>query len=117
MPLVLTLNPSVPAATVPELIASAKANPGRLAIASGGIGSVQHVAGELFKLMAGVDLLHVPYRGNPRADLIGGQVQLMFDSGDQGNTPADQIGRQRRQSIELAICPSVLDRHVPATIR
>jgi tripartite-type tricarboxylate transporter receptor subunit TctC len=79
-PLVLLLNPSVPAKTVPELIAQAKANPGRINMASGGNGSINHVAGELFKMMAGVDLVHVPYRGAGPAltDLLGGQVDLLF---------------------------------------
>ncbi len=79
---VMDVNPSVPAKTVPQFIAYAKANPGKLNMASYGIGSVPHVAGELFKLMAGVDLVHVPYRGSTPAltDLLGGQVQVMFDS-------------------------------------
>jgi tripartite-type tricarboxylate transporter receptor subunit TctC len=71
----------VPAKTVPEFIAYAKANPGKINMASGGIGSTLHVAGELFKMMAGVNLVHVPYRGDAPAlvDLMGGQVQVMFD--------------------------------------
>jgi tripartite-type tricarboxylate transporter receptor subunit TctC len=79
---VLEVNPSVPANTVPEFIAYAKANPGKINMASGGIGSSQHVAGELFKLMTGVDLVHVPYRGVAPAltDLLGGQVQVLFDT-------------------------------------
>jgi tripartite-type tricarboxylate transporter receptor subunit TctC len=80
IPQVLEVHPSVPAATVPEFIAYAKANPGKLNMASGGIGGTPHVAGELFKMMAGVDIVHVPYRGNPRPDLLGGQVQVMFDT-------------------------------------
>jgi tripartite-type tricarboxylate transporter receptor subunit TctC len=77
---VLELHPSVPARTVPEFIAYAKANPGKLGMASGGIGSPEHVAGELFKMLAGVDMLHVPYRGSGPAvvDLLGGQVQVYF---------------------------------------
>jgi tripartite-type tricarboxylate transporter receptor subunit TctC len=78
VPLVLEVHPSVPATTVPEFIAYAKANPGKLAMASGGEGSPQHLAGELFKMMAGVDMLHVPYRGNMLPDLIAGQVQVYF---------------------------------------
>jgi tripartite-type tricarboxylate transporter receptor subunit TctC len=80
-PLVMEVNPSFPAKTVPEFIAYAKAYPGRIIMASGGIGNSTHVSGELFKMMAGVDLLHVPYRGSPPAltDLISGQVQVMFD--------------------------------------
>jgi tripartite-type tricarboxylate transporter receptor subunit TctC len=80
VPHVLVVNLSVPVATVPELIAYAKANPGKLNMASGSVGGTPHVAGELFKMMAGIDMLHVPYRGNPRPDLIGGQVQVMFDT-------------------------------------
>ena len=76
----MLVNPSVPAKTIPEFIAYAKANPGKLSMASAGVGTPGHLAGELFKLMAGVDMVHVPYRsGAPaQADLIGGQVQLMF---------------------------------------
>ena len=80
IPQVMEVNLSVPAETVPEFIAYAKANPGKLNMASGGIGGSQHLAGELFKLMTGVDLLHVPYRDNPRPDLLSGQVQVMFDT-------------------------------------
>ncbi len=81
VPLVMEVNPSFPAKTVPEFIAYAKAHPGKINMASGGIGGPQHVAGELFKYMAGVDLVHVPYRGSTPAlvDLMGGQVQVMFD--------------------------------------
>ena len=76
----MVVNPSVPAKTVPEFIAYAKANPGKINMASAGIGSAPHVAGELFKMMAGVDLVHVPYRGmRLLTDLLGGQVQVMFD--------------------------------------
>ncbi len=79
--LVMEVNPSFPARTVPEFIAYAKANPGKINMASGGTGNSTHVTGELFKMMAGVDLLHVPYRGSPPAltDLIGERVQVMFD--------------------------------------
>ncbi len=63
VPNVMVVNPSVPAKTVPEFIAYAKANPGKINMASAGIGSTTHVFGELFKMMAGVDLVHVPYRG------------------------------------------------------
>ena len=79
-PFVMLVNPSVPVHTVAEFIAYAKANPGRLNMASGGNATTTHVAGELFKMMAGVDMLHVPYRGEPPAltDLIAGQVQMMF---------------------------------------
>jgi tripartite-type tricarboxylate transporter receptor subunit TctC len=81
VPLVMEVNPSFPAKTVPEFIAYAKANPGKINMASAGIGGPQHVAGELFKFMAGVDLVHVPYRGSTPGltDLLAGQVQVMFD--------------------------------------
>jgi tripartite-type tricarboxylate transporter receptor subunit TctC len=81
VPLVMEVHPSVPAKTVPEFIAYAKANPGKINMASAGVGGPQHLAGELFKAMAHVDLVHVPYRGSPPAitDLLAGQVQVMFD--------------------------------------
>jgi tripartite-type tricarboxylate transporter receptor subunit TctC len=79
---VMEVNPLVPVKTVPEFIAYAKANPGKINMASAGIGTPQHVAGELFKIMTGVRMTHVPYRGAAPAltDLIGGQVQVMFDN-------------------------------------
>jgi tripartite-type tricarboxylate transporter receptor subunit TctC len=79
-PNVLLVNPLVPAKTVPEFIAYAKAHPGQLTMASAGNGSSSHMSGELFKMMAGVDMVHVPYRGGGPAltDLLGGQVQVMF---------------------------------------
>jgi tripartite-type tricarboxylate transporter receptor subunit TctC len=77
-PGVMAVNPSFPATTVPEFIAYAKANPGKINMASGGIGSLPHVAGELFKFMTGVDMVHVPYRGSYLPDLLGGQVQVAF---------------------------------------
>jgi tripartite-type tricarboxylate transporter receptor subunit TctC len=81
VPLVMEVHPSVPAKTVPEFIAYAKANPGKINYASAGNGTPQHVAGELFKMMAGVNMLHVPYRGAAPAvtDMISGHVQVMFD--------------------------------------
>jgi tripartite-type tricarboxylate transporter receptor subunit TctC len=81
VPNVLEVSPSVPVQTVPELIAYAKANPGKLNFASGGIGSSAYVFGELFKSMTGVDMRHVPYRGSAPAliDLFSGQVHVMFD--------------------------------------
>ena len=80
-PLVLEVHPSVPVKTVPEFIAYAKEHPGKLNMASGGIGNSTHMAGELFKMMTGINLVHVPYRGSAPAvtDLIAGQVQVMFD--------------------------------------
>jgi tripartite-type tricarboxylate transporter receptor subunit TctC len=79
---VMEVNPSFPAKTVPEFIAHAKAHPGEISFASAGNGSVAHVTGELFKMMTGVNMLHVPYRGAPPAltDLIAGQVHVMFDN-------------------------------------
>lgn len=79
--LVMEVNPAVPAKTVPEFIAYAKANPGKLNMASGGNGTTDHVCGELFKMMAGVNMVLVPYRGGAPAltDLLGGQVQVLFD--------------------------------------
>ncbi len=79
---VMTVNPSVPAKTVPEFIAYAKANPGKINMASAGVGSPSHVTGELFKMMTGINMLHVPYRGSPPVftDLIAGQVQVTFQT-------------------------------------
>jgi tripartite-type tricarboxylate transporter receptor subunit TctC len=81
-PAVLVVNPSVPAKTVPEFIAYAQANPGKLTMASAGSGTPPHIAGELFKMMTGVNMLHVPYPGGGPAliDLLGGQVQVLFGS-------------------------------------
>jgi tripartite-type tricarboxylate transporter receptor subunit TctC len=81
-PYVMVVNLSVPATTAPEFIAYAKANPRKLTMASAGTGTASHVAGELFKMMAGIDMVHVPYRGGGPAlnDLLGGQVQVMFPS-------------------------------------
>jgi tripartite-type tricarboxylate transporter receptor subunit TctC len=80
-PFVMLVNPSFPAKTVPEFIAYAKANPGKINMASGGNGTASHIAGELFKFMAGVDMVHVPYKGSAPSitDLLGGQVQVDFD--------------------------------------
>ena len=80
-PMLLVANPSVPAKTVTELIAHAKANPGKVTMASFGTGTVSHLAGELFKMMAGVEMVHVPYRGSAPmvTDLLAGQVQVAFD--------------------------------------
>ena len=80
LPLIMLVHPSVPVKTVPEFIAYAKANPGKISMASTGIGSPTHMSGELFKMMAGVDMVHVPYRGGTAVltDLIGGQVQVLF---------------------------------------
>jgi tripartite-type tricarboxylate transporter receptor subunit TctC len=82
MPNVMEVNPSFPAKTVPEFIAYAKANPGKINMATGGNGTSNHVSGELFKMMTGINMVHVPYRGGGPAlsDLISGQVQVMFDN-------------------------------------
>ena len=79
VPAVVMVNPGVPAKTIPEFIAYAKANPGKINMSSPGIGSINHVAGELFKMMAGVNLVHVPYRTSQFPDLLGGQVQITFN--------------------------------------
>ncbi len=79
-PIILSVNPSLPPKTLPQFIAYAKANPGRLSMASPGNGTTPHIAGELFKIMVGIDMIHVPYRGGAPAltDLAGGQVQVAF---------------------------------------
>jgi tripartite-type tricarboxylate transporter receptor subunit TctC len=81
VPNVLEINPSVPTKTIPEFIEYAKANPGKISMASGGNGTASHVSGELFKMMTGVNMVRVPYRGTAPAltGLLGGQVQVMFD--------------------------------------
>jgi tripartite-type tricarboxylate transporter receptor subunit TctC len=80
-PFVMVVNAAFPAKTIPEFIAYAKANPGKINFASGGTGFASHLSGELFKMMTGVNMIHVPYRGQSAAmtDLLGGQVQVMFD--------------------------------------
>jgi tripartite-type tricarboxylate transporter receptor subunit TctC len=99
-PNVMVVNPSVPATTVPEFIAYAKANPGKISMASVGIGTVPHVAGELFNIMAGVNLVHVPYRGAPAAfsDLIAGQVQVNFPPID-GSIEHIRTGKLRALAV------------------
>src|SRR5215207_3189693 len=81
-PNVVVVHPSLPIKSIPELIAYAKANPGKLNMASSGNGSTIHMSGELFKMMTGINMIHVPYRGGALAltDLVGGQVQVMFDN-------------------------------------
>ena len=115
IPLVMEVNPSVPANTIPEFVAYAKANPGKINMASGGTGSPLHVAGELFKMMAGVDMIHVPYRSEALAlpDLISGQVQMMFDvmPASLGYIRAGKLrgprGHERKASGDFAGRPSV----------
>ena len=103
VPLVMEVNPSFPAKNVAEFTAYAKANPGKINMASAGIGGPQHVAGELFKFMAGVDLVHVPYRGSTPAlvDLLGGQVQVMFDV-TPSSLPHLKAGKLRPLAVTTA---------------
>jgi tripartite-type tricarboxylate transporter receptor subunit TctC len=100
---IMEVNPSVPAKTVPELIAYAKANPRKLNMASFGIGNISHVCGELFKMMTGVNMLHVPYRGaGPAlADLLGGQVQVCF-GGAISSIDYIRAGRLRALAVTTA---------------
>jgi tripartite-type tricarboxylate transporter receptor subunit TctC len=104
VPNVMELHPSVPAKTVPEFIAHARANPGKINMVSGGVGTSVHVSGELFKMLTGVHMIHVPYRGSAPAltDLIAGQVQVMFD-----NLPSSiehiRAGRLRALAVTTAM--------------
>ena len=100
---VMEVNPSVPTKTLPEFIAHAKANPGKINMASAGSGSTSHVSGELFKMMAGVDMVHVPYRGSTPAltDLLGGQVQIMFDA-TPSSLPHIRAGKLRPLAVTTA---------------
>jgi tripartite-type tricarboxylate transporter receptor subunit TctC len=103
VPMFIMLHPSVPAKTVPEFIAYAKANPGKINMASAGNGSAPHMAGELFKMMAGVDLVHVPYRGQGPAltDLLGGEVQVLFATAP-GTTDYVSTGKLRALAVTTA---------------
>ena len=109
VPQVMEVNPSVPVKTVSEFIAYAKANPGKVNMASAGIGSVHHVAGELFKFMTGVDMVHVPYRGTTPAltDLLAGQAQVMFDV-TPSSTPHIRAGKLRALAVTTATRADVL---------
>ena len=109
LPMVLEVNPSVPANTVAELIAHAKASPGKINIASSGVGSVSHLAGELFKSMTGISMTHVPYRGSPPAhvDLLGGQVQVMVDA-VPASLPHIRAGKLRPLGVTTARRSDVL---------
>jgi len=109
VPMVLLLNPSVPANTVPEFIAFAKANPDKVNMASAGNGSAPHLAGELFKMMAGVNLVHVPYRGQGPAlsDLLGGQVQVLF-AATPGTSDYITTGQLRALAVTSATPASML---------
>ena len=112
VPLIMEVNPALPAKTVPEFIAYAKQNPGKISMASAGIGGPQHIAGELFKMMAGLDMVHVPYRGSTPAlvDLLAGTVQLMFDV-TPSSLPHVKAGRLRplgvTSSARLDVLPDV----------
>ena len=109
VPMVMLLNPSVPANTVPEFISYAKANPDKVNMASAGNGSAPHLAGELFKMMAGVNLVHVPYRGQGPAlsDLLGGQVQVLF-AATPGTTDYISTGKLRALAVTTAARAEVL---------
>jgi tripartite-type tricarboxylate transporter receptor subunit TctC len=102
-PYVLVVNPSVPTKSVPEFIAYAKANPRKLNMASGGVGTGSHIAGELFKMMAGVDMVHVPYRGGGPAynDLLAGQVQVIFAT-TVASIGYIRVGRLRALAVTAA---------------
>jgi tripartite-type tricarboxylate transporter receptor subunit TctC len=107
--LIMEVNPSFPAQTVPEFIAYAKANPGRINMASAGIGNTTHLAGELFMMLTGVKLTHVPYRGGAPAvtDLLGGQVQVYFD-GISGSLEYVRTGKLRALGVTTAARADVL---------
>ncbi len=113
-PSVMVVHPSVPANTVSEFIAYAKANPGKINMGTPGVGTTGHMAGELFKAMAAVDLVHVPYRGSAPAvtDLIGGQIQVMFDA-MVSTLPQIQSGKIRALAVTTAARSAVLP-NVPA---
>jgi tripartite-type tricarboxylate transporter receptor subunit TctC len=108
-PLILEVNLAFPVATVPEFIAYAKANPGKISYASGGVGTPQHVSAELFKMMTGVNMVHVPYRGAAPAlvDLMAGQVQVMFDT-TPASMPLIRSGRTRPLAVTTATRAAVL---------
>jgi tripartite-type tricarboxylate transporter receptor subunit TctC len=108
-PSVMVVNPSLPVKTVAEFIAYAKANPGKINMGSAGVATTSHMAGELFKAMAAVDLVHVPYRGSAPAltDLVGGQVQVMFDA-MISTLPHIQSGKLRALGVTTATRSEVL---------
>ena len=109
VPMIILLHPAVPVKTVPELIAYAKANPGKVNMASAGNGSAPHMAGELFKMMAGVNMVHVPYRGQGPAltDLLGGEVQVLFATAP-GTTDYVATGKLRALAVTTAMRAQVL---------
>jgi tripartite-type tricarboxylate transporter receptor subunit TctC len=116
VPMVILVNPSVPARTVAELIAYVKTNPGKINMASAGYGSAPHMAGELFNMMAGVNMVHVPYRGQGPAvtDLLGGQVQLLFAT-TPGITDYIATGKLRALAVTTASRAEVLPDLPPVT--
>jgi tripartite-type tricarboxylate transporter receptor subunit TctC len=111
-PLIMVVHPAVPPRSISEFIAYAKANPGKLSMASAGVGSPNHIAGELFKMMAGVDMIHVPYRGGGSAfpDILSGQVQVSF-SGTQSSLEYINSGKLRALGVttmtRLGVLPAV----------
>jgi tripartite-type tricarboxylate transporter receptor subunit TctC len=109
VPMVVLVHPSVPATTIPEFIAYAKANPGKINMASAGTGSAPHMAGELFNATAGVQMVHVPYRGQGPAlgDLIGGQVQIMFATAP-GTIDYIRTGKLRALAVTTSTQAEVL---------
>jgi tripartite-type tricarboxylate transporter receptor subunit TctC len=108
VPNIMVVNPSVPVTTVPEFIAYAKANPGKVNFGSTGIGSSIHMAGELFKMMTGIDMVHVPYRGTAIADLLAGRVQVAFD------TPPNSLALIRAGSLRaLAVTTATRSEILP----
>lgn len=115
VPMVILVHPSVPAGTVPELIAYAKAHPGKVNMASAGFGSAPHMAGELFNMMAGVNMVHVPYRGQGPAltDLLGGQVQVLFAT-TPGTTDYIATGKLRALAVTTASRAEMLPQLPPA---
>jgi tripartite-type tricarboxylate transporter receptor subunit TctC len=124
VPNILIVHPSVPANSVQELIAYAKANPGKLTYASQGVGASGHIAGELFKLHAGIDIVHVPYRGAAPAaqDLAAGHVNMMFDvvslalpQIQGGRVRALAVGSKERVSV-LPEVPTLIEQGVPAEV-
>jgi tripartite-type tricarboxylate transporter receptor subunit TctC len=121
VPNVLVVNPSVPAKTVPELIAYAKANPGKLTYGSAGVGTAHHLIGAKFNLEAGVDIVHVPYKGSAPAvtDLVSGQVQMMYDTVASA-LPHIKAGRLRplavataKRSLSLQDIPTIAEAALP----
>ena len=108
-PLVMQVNPSFPAKTVAEFITYAKSNPGKISYGSGGVGSSLHLAGELFKMMTGVEMIHVPYRGGAPAmtDLMGGQIQVLFNPVPESMEHI-KAGKLRPLAVTSATRPDVL---------